>query len=224
MELLENIGVQLNAENVLEQLHLSKEKYLDDVQELVDIAHLIINPKIAYKISYVNRRNGDEVDIDGVRFTSRVLRVNLSKIERVFPYVMTIGRELENKAISLGDLLKQFYLDTIGNIALDYVAEYFEDHLKRKYRLQNISEMNPGSLEDWPITQQKQLFSLLGDVEDLLGVRLTDSLLMVPRKSVSGIYFPTEVTFYSCQLCPRKKCEGRQAPYDKSLEEKYRRM
>ncbi len=81
--------------------------------------------------------------------------------------------------------------------------------------------MNPGSLEDWPITQQKQLFSIFGNVEDLIGVKLTDSFLMIPRKSVSGIYFPTEVMFYSCQLCQRKNCEERQAPYDKSLEDKY---
>jgi len=188
---------------------------------LIETAHSVMRPRVIYEVSYVTDRNENTVDIDGVRFTSRVLRVNLDGIERVFPYVMTIGRELENTATSLGNIVKQFYLETIGDIALDHVGEYLEDHLKRKYGLEKISEMNPGSLEDWPITQQKNLFSILGNVEDLAGVKLTESLLMIPRKSVSGIYFPTEVTFYSCQLCARKNCTQRQAPYDENLKDKY---
>jgi hypothetical protein len=81
--------------------------------------------------------------------------------------------------------------------------------------------MNPGSLENWPISEQKPLFSLFGDVEKLIGVRLSDSFLMFPIKSVSGIYFPTESSFASCQLCPREKCPNRRAKYDPELKEKY---
>jgi hypothetical protein len=82
--------------------------------------------------------------------------------------------------------------------------------------------MSPGSLADWPITQQEELFSIFGNVEDLIGVKLTESFLMVPLKSVSGIYFPTEIEFVSCQLCPREVCSGRRAPYDPDLAKKYR--
>ena len=61
--------------------------------------------------------------------------------------------------------------------------------------------------------QQRQLFQLLGDVESSIGVRLTDSFLMIPNKTVSGILFPTEVPFYSCQLCTREACPRRRAEY-----------
>ena len=56
----------------------------------------------------------------------------------------------------------------------------------------------------------------------IIGVNLTDSFLMIPRKSISGIYFPTEIKFYSCQLCPRERCIGRKAPYDSKLAKNYR--
>ena len=96
-------------------------------------------------------------------------------------------------------------------------------HHGRKYALGRTSTMSPGSLPDWPIQAQRPLFALLGRAEELLGVRLTDGLLMVPSKSVSGIRFPTEQTFASCQLCPRAGCPSRQAPYDAGLyDEKYR--
>jgi hypothetical protein len=95
--------------------------------------------------------------------------------------------------------------------------------LKDHYRLGRIEAMSPGSLPDWPIQAQRPLFALFGDTERLLGVRLTESLLMVPSKSVSGILFPTEQTFASCQLCPREGCPSRQLPYDPALyDEKYR--
>ena len=61
--------------------------------------------------------------------------------------------------------------------------------------------MNPGSLADWPLREQRPLFGLLGNVRAAIGVTLTPSLLMTPTKSVSGILFPSEETFASCQLC-----------------------
>jgi hypothetical protein len=81
--------------------------------------------------------------------------------------------------------------------------------------------MDPGSLEDWPITEQPKLFSIFGDTERLIGVRLTDRLLMVPRKSISGIFFPSEEGFSSCQLCEREKCPSRRTPFDPTLAAKY---
>jgi hypothetical protein len=82
--------------------------------------------------------------------------------------------------------------------------------------------MNPGSLTDWPLDEQRQLFDLLGDTQELAGVCLTESLLMLPTKSVSGILFETESRFESCQLCPRVRCRARGAPYEPGLmESKY---
>ena len=95
--------------------------------------------------------------------------------------------------------------------------------IRGRYLLKKTALMTPGSLEDWPIQEQKPLFSILGDVEKAVGVRVTESLMMIPAHSVSGIFFPTEVSFESCQLCPRENCPGRRAPYDERLyDDKYR--
>ncbi len=40
---------------------------------------------------------------------------------------------------------------------------------------------------------------------------------MLPTKSVSGILFPTEHDFASCQLCQRGDCPNRRARYDPEL-------
>jgi hypothetical protein len=83
--------------------------------------------------------------------------------------------------------------------------------------------MNPGSLPDWPLSEQRPLFTLLGENPGTIGVELMDSFLMTPVKSVSGMWFPTEERFESCQLCQRHNCPGRRAQFDAGLyDRKYR--
>jgi hypothetical protein len=97
------------------------------------------------------------------------------------------------------------------------------EHLQKRFHSGRMSSMSPGSLPDWPLQEQRKLFALLGDPKGAIGVELTQSLIMVPLKSVSGISFPAEVDFASCQLCPRENCPGRRAPYDATLyDRKYR--
>jgi hypothetical protein len=222
MEMIDNIPVTLTVEQVLRLLHLDKDgKYAGDVQGLIDMVQPVIRPKAIYDECYIDHKGRDSVEFGGMRFTSRVLRVNLDKAERVFPYVATCGTEVEGIDIPSDDLMRRFVLDAIEQIALGAAVERLREHIDRRYRPGQMSAMNPGSLEDWPMSEQKQLFSVFGDVEGLIGVKLTDSFLMLPLKSVSGIYFPTEVRFESCQLCPRERCPGRRAPYDEKLKEKY---
>lgn len=224
MKVLDNIPFNLDLKEVLEQLHMRKvnKDVKNTIQQLIEIVLLIAKPKAVYEVSYVENKNKDSLDIGGIRFTSRLLRVNLDKVERVFPFVVTCGREVDEIAVPSQEYMKFYCLDTIKEMLLYSALSYVEDYLTKHYGLGQLSKMEPGSLESWPITQQKELFSIFGNVEDLIGVKLTEHLLMVPVKSVSGIYFPTEIKFLSCQLCPRERCIGRRAPYDPDLVKQYR--
>jgi len=117
-------------------------------------------------------------------------------------------------------ILKQLFLERLGDFALRSAKTYLGKYLGERYCLGEISSMGSGQL-DWSITQQRALFSILGDVKAMIGVRLTKDSLMIPRKSISGIMFPAEVTFISCQLCPRENCISRRAPYDEHLRKSY---
>ena len=218
MEKLEQISLSLGIGEV-------KDKFQSgdwvQIQTLLEVAKPLISAKAVYEVCYIGEKLEDTVIIDGIRLRSRILRKNLEKVGRVFPYVITIGPRLEQKADASTDLLEKYYLDKIGNIALSKARKHLEEHLRSRFALDGLSYMSPGSLEDWPIEEQRRLFSILKGTEVSIGVRLTESLLMIPRKSVSGIYFPTEVTFYSCQLCPRQHCEGRKARYNENLAKEY---
>ena len=228
---LDPIAFRLDFEELRKTLRIRPGSGMeDDLLRLAEEAEALARPKALYKIAYIDSRNEDCVVVDGVTFKSRVLRVNLEEVHRVFPYVATCGPELDEWARSIEDMLQNFWADTIKEMALRQARAALLEHLKATYRLGETSAMSPGSLADWPIQQQRPLFQLLGSLEHTdgisflpaIGVRLTDSFLMIPNKTVSGIRFPTETSFESCQLCPREGCPNRRAAYDPHLwEEKY---
>jgi hypothetical protein len=193
------------------------------LEGMVGEARKIARPKVCYRVAFVESKGDDHLMIEGTRFTSRVLRVNLDKVFRVFPFVGSCGPELEEWSKSMEGILEQFWAEEIKMLAVRSTIRYLHEHLADRYQPGKMSRMNPGSLPDWPLSEQKPLFTLLGSGPAAIGVQLKDSFLMTPIKSVSGIWFPTEERFESCQLCPREKCPGRRAPYEPGLmERKYR--
>ncbi|MDD5127129.1 MAG: vitamin B12 dependent-methionine synthase activation domain-containing protein [Dehalococcoidales bacterium] len=223
MEILDHLPVELSEEKILKKLRAKpgNETIERGVRELLDMVRPVVNARAVYECSYVEDKQEDSVLIRGTRFTSRVLRVNLDNVGRVFPYVVTCGREADALKAPENDVMSAFLLDAIKESVVQSASRYLREYIVKKYVLGQVSTMAPGSLKDWPITQQKELFSVFGNVEELIGVRLTPSFLMTPIKSVSGIMFPTEVRFESCQLCPRESCVGRRAPHNPELAKKY---
>ena len=221
IEIINPIPVELDSRKIVRRMKLKKENENRKVDRLLKAGQPMIKARAVFKVAYIDRKFKRSVEIDGTMFTSSVLRKNLDEVERVFPFVVTIGARLEKEARKNHDLMEQFYLDAIGNAALNKTREFLIDHLQSKFALNRMSHMSPGSLQDWPLEEQKPLFSVIGDVESAIGVTLTNHLLMLPTKSVSGILFPTEVPFFSCQLCPRQKCSGRKAAYDQKLFAEY---
>lgn len=198
--------------------------YVDELEHLVGEAKNRAKPKVIYREAYIDAKNKDTVIIDGITFSSRVLAVNLAQTHRVFVYVATCGAELGTWAHSIDDMVMSYWSEAIKEMALRDATVALNKHLQACYDLGKTATMNPGSLSDWPIQQQRPLFQLLGNPHTAIGVELTDSYLMEPNKSVSGIRFPTEERFESCMLCPRQDCPGRRSAYDPELyDRKYRK-
>ncbi len=221
---LDAIGFQIDREQLWKTLRIKEgSEHGERLEILVRKAEAVGKPKALSKAAFIESKGDDHVVIDGILFTSRVLRVNLDKVYKVFPYVATCGLELENWSSSIEDLVERYWADAIKQMAVRLAVKTLNQHVMERYRLEAVSRMNPGSLPDWPLPEQRPLFALLGTGPASIGIQLMDSCLMVPIKSVSGIWFPAEGTFESCQLCPREKCPGRRAPYDPNLyDRKYR--
>lgn len=220
IEVLDSIPVELDAESLMKTCRIQPmSEDADAFQELIDKAFAIARPKAVYRQAFIDDRSENTVVFDGVTFTSSVLSSNLTNVERVFAFVATCGHEMDQVDLPSDNFLTEYWWDQMKGAALGCASSCLTEHLKRRFRLDKTAQMHPGSgdVEVWPIEQQKELFSLLGDVRGLIGVELTESFLMVPNKSVSGIVFATERDFHSCQVCHRENCPNRSAPFDEKL-------
>lgn len=219
---LDEIPLQIDLRNLMHKLRIREgSRYADELAALVEEAQKIGRPRGLYRVAFIESRGEDWVTVDGVRFTSRVLRVNLEHTHRVFAFVATCGSELAEWSGKIKDMLRRYWSDAICEAALRTALQALHEHIEATFNPGQSSSMAPGSLPDWPIEEQRPLFKLLGDPEREIGVRLSESLLMIPTKSVSGLRFATRENFESCMLCPRPNCPGRRAPYDEQSVRKY---
>ncbi len=216
--ILEDIPFTLQAEDLFPMLKIKPESSFGDrFRFLLEEALRVARPKAAYKLSAVGHPDDGIIVIDDVEIQSRVMQVNLKECHRAFPFVATCGMELEAWSKTLNSTLESFWGDTISILALGTAVDAFKKHLKQMFGVGATSCMNPGSLEDWPLLEQHKIFSLLSGACAAIGVRLNQSAMMIPLKSVSGLEFESGEAFHNCQLCSREKCPGRRALYDEHL-------
>lgn len=216
--ILDDIPFSVDVPELLDRLHADAQFVLmDDLLQVAREAADIGRPKGLYRMCAVEHTGDTSVTLDSVPFNSRVLRVNLEGAYRAFPFLATCGQELEAWSRALADPMQMFWADIIKEMALHRSIMALGETLAAMYQPGERAVMNPGSLPDWPIDEQRPLFSLFGEAAGRIGVELTASCLMSPVKSVSGIWFETDRGFVNCQLCPREECPNRRAPHDPHL-------
>jgi hypothetical protein len=216
--ILDDIPFEIDLPLLLQELRVNRNKsFINQLERLVIEAQAIGKPRAIYKVAPIETKGDDYVVIEGIKLKSRVLRVNLEEIEQVYLYVATCGIELDKLASSVDGDIQNYWMNEISGLALDSAIKALDETLENRFNTGPISSMSPGSLDDWPIEEQRGLFTLLGDLSESIGVQLLDNLWMAPSMSVSGVRFPSEDGFVSCQLCPREVCSERAAPYDETL-------
>ena len=216
---LDNIPITATVEAAIKRTKVEEAEDIELISELFEAAKKIAKPKVLYREAYVEQISGKCVTIDSVNFESEVLAKNLAGIHRVFAYVCTCGTEVDDWSHQEGDYVVSLWLDMIKEMFLFDANAYFRNYLKSALQTEKLSSVNPGSgdLENWPISQQRLLFGMIGDVKGQIGVTLSDSFLMSPIKSTSGLLYQSETEFVNCALCRRENCVGRRAEFDAEL-------
>lgn len=219
--LLRNFPVTLTFEDIKHRFATDDEEDLALLSELFETACRIAKPKALFRGIAVEDIQGDEATMEGHVFKSPVLANNLKGIHRVVAYVVTCGTEVDDWSHGESDYVVSLWLDMMKEYILGDARKQFIAHMKKAFGMEKIASMSPGSGNEdvWPIQQQRPLFDLLGNVTADTGVQLTDSFLMLPTKSVSGILYPSQHSFTTCALCSRENCVGRRAPHDPALQQ-----
>ena len=130
-------------------------------------------------------------------------------------FICTAGERYEayqQRLMEQGDMVRVFIADALGSVIAEKTADRMEEHLQEsidKLGWHHTNRFSPGYC-GWHVSQQQRLFPLFDG--HTCGVRLTDSSLMVPIKSVSGIIGlgkKVRRLDYTCGLCDFKLCYKR---------------
>ena len=92
----QRLGIGLDPSAVREKLHIT-EDFEDEFSDIFDECAAIADPKFCYTASPVRQEEGYTY-IGNERFDSRIMQVNFKGLDRVWPYVVTCGRELYDLA------------------------------------------------------------------------------------------------------------------------------
>jgi len=178
----------------------------------------VLKPKVLICERFITSHSMIEgipsVTIDGIVFKGKALRV-LDDIHRVFAYVATCGDEMERYDVSQLDMLAPYWVDSIKQQGLRDARLALMAYCRQTCGISKPKSLNPGSgnVDIWPIEEQQGLFAILGGVQDI-GVTLTESFLMLPNKSISGMIFASPTVDYeSCAYCERERCPNRRVPF-----------
>ena len=157
------------------------------------------------------------LDAVGRHFSiGRIISRQLKGSARYVFFVATAGMEFElfqQNLMRQGDMVRVFIADSIGSVIAEKTADRMEEALEEllaQYGWKHTNRFSPGYC-GWHVSEQHALFSTFPK-ENPCGVTLTDSSLMLPIKSVSGVIGLGENVRkleYSCGLCDFKQCYKR---------------
>lgn len=191
---------------------------IGEVRTLVERATPIIRPRFSFFIAEGTLSSEQEALVVGeVTFpVGKIIARQLRGAENFVFFAATAGMEFESFQHELqqeGDMVQLYIADSLGSIIAEKAADRMEEAVTdfiRDKGWKHTNRFSPGYC-GWHVSHQQNLFSLF-PVAEPCGIRLTDSCLMIPIKSVSGVLgLGNEVRKldYTCRLCTYKKCYRR---------------
>ena len=154
-----------------------------------------------------------KLTIDGLEFTPSKTVLNQFKGASSFAlFLCTAGNKISDYAKEAGlngDPFLSYVIDTLGSVVVEKATDKLQETLELEYSKKGLGisdRFSPGYCE-WSVAEQQILFALLPD--NFCGITLSESSLMSPIKSVSGIIgigAGLQQKGYQCNWCNQKNC------------------
>lgn len=178
---------------------------------------------ISDQVGFSNHK--DRIIVDGLDFfIGKTVAKELRNSESAAFFICTAGQEISelSRSLMLGDnpVLGYVY-DVLGSVAVESATDKIHQEIKDMAASNGqliTNRYSPGYCQ-WSVADQHKLFSLFP--ANCCGISLTDSALMNPIKSVSGIIgLGKNVKYrkYTCELCSLTECFYRNRQKEKQTE------
>lgn len=196
----------------MDECHLMNQIIDDLLQFLSDCNNQIKGGYAIKEVSSLSVKEG-KIWIEGVLLEVGIqIATYLKGASYAALFLCTAGEiftTMTKKYNKKGDYLEAYIVDTIGSLTVENAMDRIQQQLAQSLsdnHLKISNRYSPGYC-NWTLIGQYDLFKLIGD--NPIGVNLTDSALMIPIKSVSGVIgigYQVKKRAYGCGICNNKTC------------------
>lgn len=186
--------------------------YLEEaIRNADDLCHIHGATYISNQIQFSEKK--DKLIVSGTELAiGKTIAKEIRQSEEVVLFICTAGEkisELSSRLLRGENPVLGYVYDILGSVIADSAAAAIQREISRLAASNGqlaTNRYSPGYCQ-WSVEDQFSLFSFFP--ENCCGISLTDSALMNPVKSVSGIFgIGKHVKYreYTCEICGMKDC------------------
>jgi hypothetical protein len=198
---LDNLPFTIEPERVLREMKISRIKSLEEIDEkplaesikkAIDKAYTLIHGRGVFMTYALTGVDGNVVsggETGGLFKGGNMVKL-LGQCDYATLMAATIGPDLENEVerIQRADELTDAYaLEMVGGWMADYMADKVDEFIEREIKKRGYNRTmrySPG-YGDWSLDNQPGVLAFSG--ADRIGITLTETNIMIPRKSVTAV-------------------------------------
>lgn len=156
------------------------------------------------------------LDMGFLQTRSRSLERNLRDCERVILFAATLGSQVDVllHRYNMIQMSKAVVMQAASVAMLETFCDEKNQELKNSYEAEGWylrPRFSPG-YGDFPLECQREIAPAL-EMGKRIGINLTDTLLMMPSKSVTAVIgasrLPRNCTVQGCEVCAKRDCAYR---------------
>jgi hypothetical protein len=164
------------------------------LDEAMRLAAQLMKPKAVYRTLSIASNDSKTVTFHDTSFiiqspqVARLLKNSVTAVCFAVTVGITLDKEISDQ-MARGEITLGYFIDAVGSETAEAAADELHWNVLQ-HRAQGAggsvtARFSPG-YGDWPLTVQKDLIEVCGG--PLIGISVTPSFLMIPRKSISAVF------------------------------------
>ena len=211
--------MEWNEREILRYLGHRGQEIPENVEELIKECEReleqMASPRAMWK-EYPLSIHDHVLDMGFLQTKSKSLERNLRDCERVILFAATLGSMVDVllHRYNMIQMSKAVVMQAVSVAMLETFCDEKNQELKSSYEAKGWylrPRFSPG-YGDFPLECQREIAPAL-EMGKRIGVNLTDTLLMMPSKSVTAVIgasrLPRNCTVQGCEVCAKRDCAYR---------------
>ena len=188
----------------------------EDVVALMHECFSQVRRQLSYRVVYRElplHVTGNQCDFGVLSCCCEALAKRFKEAETAVLFAATIGVAFDRQLAryTRTEPAKALMLQAIGTERIEALCDVFCDELAKETGTFALARFSPG-YGDLPLSLQRDIVALL-DTPKYIGVSLSDSLLMIPSKSVTAFVglssTKAKIIESKCAFCDKRDCAFR---------------